>query len=159
MPRNAAVFPLSPSEGFEVVSKGARPTETLAEYVRRKRETHEPPLSLKDAERLAARRGFKIDASYISKIENERKKNPGADALVGLPYAIEAPLIELICVAANIPLVAAEAQDEQLLTLFHSLRDDEERDLALKMMRAHARARGVKRAEIKQIAGKHKRFA
>jgi transcriptional regulator with XRE-family HTH domain len=152
MPIAEVVFPLSPREGrFEVVTKGARQVETLAEYVRRAREEHEPPLSLVDVERESARHGWRIDESTVSKIENGHRQNPGADVIVGLHYGLRKPLLEIISVIAGKPLKETDAQDEQLLTLFHSLRDDEERELALKFLRTHARARGVKPAEVKPM--------
>jgi transcriptional regulator with XRE-family HTH domain len=124
--------------------------ETLAEYVRRKRESHDPPLSLNDVEQQSARYGNKITGSYVSRIENGHKRNPGADALVGLAYGLGAPLVEVLLVAAGKPLKEAEAQDELLLTLFHSL-DTEDRHLAIKLVRTLQRARAGKQADVGQI--------
>jgi len=148
-----ARFPLNvPSEGTSEVAlvRSSPGPEKLKDYVRRKRLTHDPPLSLQDVQDRSARHGFKIDASYVSKIENGHKRNPGADALVALHYGLEAPLLELISVAAGKPIKQSDAEDEQLLSLFHQLAD-EDRDLAVKLLRTQVKARGLTAADVKSI--------
>lgn len=147
-----ALFPLNPSEGIVVVTRSSSPTppEKLKDYVRRKRQEHEPPLTLQDVENRSARYGFRVDYTYVSRIENGQKTNPTADILVGLHYGLEAPLLELVCVTAGIPLREADAQDERLLTLFHHLSDGD-RALAVKLIGTIARDRGTKPAEVKTM--------
>jgi transcriptional regulator with XRE-family HTH domain len=142
-----ALFPLKvPSAEGSMTTK----PEQLKDYVRRYRAEHDPPLSLQDVEDQSARYGMKIDASYVSKIENGHKRNPGADALVGLAYGLGRPLLEVLAVATGKPLKEADAQDELLLTLFHNL-EPADRGLAIKLIRTVHRARGNKPADVKQI--------
>jgi len=154
------VFPLrAPSnEGTIEVAVPRSPTiETLGEYIRRNRAGR--PFS--EIEENSARRGARVAASYIHRVENRIIQRPSNERLVAIGNGLGVPTAEILAVAAGRPLTEADAQDERLLTVFHALGADD-RELGIKLIVALARARGAKAADVKQIkqtSGKKRRVA
>ena len=114
-----------PHEGTQIPVKA---NETLAAFVRRVRS--EKNLSLTDVERQSGRRGEKIAASYVGKIENGYNKNPGPSKLKALARGLDVPEEEMMAVAfGRTPKTESEAREQRLLNYFRELPSDRQDDV------------------------------
>jgi transcriptional regulator with XRE-family HTH domain len=120
-------FPLSiPNEGTTEVAVTRSPTkpETLGDYVRRWRGDR----SLSEIERNSARKGARVAASYINRIENGLIRRPSSERLTAVCNGLGCPLAELLAIASGRPLTKAIAIEERLLSSFRNLPDEQQDD-------------------------------
>ena len=97
-----------------------RTPETLGDFVRRIRK--EKNLTLADVSEQSARFGQRITAGYISRIENDPKRNTTADRLTALANGHGVPVEELFARAAGLSVSSRKSSDElHLITRFREL--------------------------------------
>src|SRR5688572_30048996 len=116
----------SPNVGNVGIEK--MPIETLAEFVSRVRNAK--GLSLKAVEQQSARRGHKIAASYVFRIENALSRNPSKDLLIALARGLEEPEEVVFAIArGRMPPNKEDSRELQLLANFRELPDSYKDDV------------------------------
>jgi transcriptional regulator with XRE-family HTH domain len=128
--------------------------ESLPDYVRRIRQEHR--LSLSDVETASRRAGWKIVASYVSRIENGVNRNPSIDKLIGLAFGLGVPLEELLSIASGKPLQGPEAQEIRLVVMFRELPEQRKEDV-MNFVRMLHKQYAIKPNQVRNIDAKKKR--
>jgi transcriptional regulator with XRE-family HTH domain len=115
--------------------------ESLGDYVRRFRGER----SLSEIEANSGRKGAKVSASYINRIENGLVKRPSSDRLIAIANGLGVPVGELLAVASGEPLDEMNAEELRLLIMFRALPADKRDDL---LIIARAFERKVEEREV-----------
>jgi transcriptional regulator with XRE-family HTH domain len=93
--------------------------ESLAEWVRRVR--NQKGLTFLEVERNSARRGKKIVASYVYRIENGFTRRPSADRLRALAHGLGEPVELVMAIAMGHAPSNKDSLELQLLAHFREL--------------------------------------
>jgi transcriptional regulator with XRE-family HTH domain len=102
-------------------------SESLADYVRRVR--RQKNLSQGDVQRQAARRGYRIVGTYISRIENEIATNLSKDKLIALAHGLDVPESEVFAIVRGQPLSGPNHQEDILLSFFRQMPEHQRADV------------------------------
>ena len=87
-------------------------------------------MSCQDVSKRSARKGKRIAASYVNRIENNPKLRVTADRLKALADGLEVPADEVLARAAGIiPLGEKDSDEFRLLTRFRKLSRQRKEDL------------------------------